>query len=109
MLRCSDSSYYIGVTSDLQKRLSQHQSGHYQQAYTYKRRPVELVYAGVFQYIQDAKDWEARIKRWSRKKKEALFIGDRDNLINLSKRQNNLTIVDRIREVTKRKIERKQV
>jgi putative endonuclease len=48
MLRCSDNSYYIGVTSDLQQRLRQHQSGHYQKAYTYKRRPVELVYTGVF-------------------------------------------------------------
>jgi putative endonuclease len=89
MLKCSDDSYYIGVTSDLQKRLSQHRIGYYQKAYTYKRRPLELVYTGVFQYIQDAKDFEARIKRWSRKKKEALFMGDRNRLCVLAKCKND--------------------
>jgi hypothetical protein len=36
-------------------------------------------------------------------------MGDRDRLINLSKRQKGFAVIDRIREITKRKIERKQV
>jgi len=42
MLRCSDGSYYIGHTDDLDYRLAQHQAGTLG-GYTSKRRPVTLV------------------------------------------------------------------
>ena len=43
ILKCSDNSYYTGVTSKLTKRLFEHTSGKYIGGYTYNRRPVELV------------------------------------------------------------------
>ncbi len=54
--------------------------------YTYTRRPLKLVYVASFQYIHDAIAWEKKVKRWNRKKKEALIRGDFDALITLSKR-----------------------
>jgi len=44
ILKCSDGSYYTGVTNDIEVRLTQHQSGKFPESYTHKRRPVELVF-----------------------------------------------------------------
>jgi putative endonuclease len=44
ILKCSDDSYYTGVTSNLTKRLFQHETGFYPDCYTANKRPVELVY-----------------------------------------------------------------
>lgn len=45
MLRCSDDSYYTGHTDDLQGRIAQHDTGAFPTCFTFKRRPVELVFA----------------------------------------------------------------
>jgi putative endonuclease len=44
IVRCSDSSYYTGITTDLSRRLSEHNSVHGGARYTRPRRPVTLVY-----------------------------------------------------------------
>ena len=76
MLRCSDGSYYVGLTRDgLDKRLAEHRSGQFA-GYTYSRRPVELVWSADFQWVKDAIACERRIKGWRREKKEALARGD---------------------------------
>jgi len=84
MLMCSDKSYYIGVTNDYRKRVFQHKEGVYSNAYTYQRRPIELVYVKEFDNIRYAISWEKQIKRWSRKKKEALIKAEFDKLRILS-------------------------
>src|SRR3989344_5237162 len=84
MLRCCDSSYYTGVTNDYKKRFKEHQSGKHDTAYTSDRRPLELVYVSEFRYILDAIAWEKQIKRWSRKKKEALIASEYKKLSVLS-------------------------
>jgi len=84
MLRCSDGSYYTGVTNDYRMRVSQHQEGLDRNCYTFKRRPVELVYLATFCDIRDAIAWEKRAKKWSRKKKEALITGAFEKLPELS-------------------------
>ena len=86
MLECADSSYYTGVTNDYQSRLNDHQSGRDTKAYTFKRRPVKLVYLCEFGDINEAISWEKRVKRWSRKKKEALIQGKFELLPSLSKK-----------------------
>ena len=43
MLRCSDGSYHVGSTWDLERRVNQH-NGDEGAAYTRRRRPVELVW-----------------------------------------------------------------
>jgi putative endonuclease len=75
MLRCSDGSYYVGSTWDLERRVNQH-NGDEGAAYTRRRRPVELVWSAEFQRIDEAFEWEKRIQGWSRAKREALIRGD---------------------------------
>lgn len=80
ILRCSDGSYYTGVTNDVDVRVGQHQHGNNPRAYTYNRRPVELVYATYFTEVHQAIDFEKRVKKWGKKKKKALIRGAYDSL-----------------------------
>ncbi len=75
ILLCSDRSYYVGVTSDLEARLWGHQEG-LVKGYTKNRRPVELVYSEETNDIGAALFREKQIKGWRRVKKEALIRGD---------------------------------
>ncbi|MFS2280469.1 GIY-YIG nuclease family protein [Microbacterium sp. OR21] len=86
MLRCSDGSYYVGSTRNLEIRLAQHQFGEGGD-YTSRRRPVELVWHSEFERIDEAYSWERRIHGWSRAKKELLTAGKYDELQGWSKRQ----------------------
>ena len=88
MILCSDGSYYTGITNSVKKRVNQHNNRLNTKCYTYSRRPVELVYAAHFDYVWDAIAWEKRVKRWSRKKKEALIKRDWDEQEELAKCKN---------------------
>jgi putative endonuclease len=85
ILECSDGSYYTGVTNDLERRLWEHDTGFKNKCYTYSKRPVKLKYYETTNDIYQAILREKQIKGWSRKKKEALFKEDWDELIKLSK------------------------
>ena len=87
ILKCSDNSYYTGVTSNLTQRLFQHDSGFYPNCYTFNKRPVELVFYCEFTDINFAIETEKKIKKWSKAKKEALINDDYDSLPNLSKKK----------------------
>jgi len=76
ILKCSDDSYYTGVSNDYVRRLEEHELGKHRKAYTFSRRPVTLVYLEEFYDVYQAISWEKQIKGWSRKKKEAII---RDN------------------------------
>ena len=84
ILRCSNGSYYIGSTNNLDLRLAQHQSGEGAN-YTKKHTPVELVYFEEFDRIDLAFYREKQIQKWSRAKKEALISGRLGELVRLSK------------------------
>ncbi len=84
LLRCSDGSYYVGHTDNLEERVQQHQSGELA-GYTGERRPVELVYSENFPTREEAFAAERQIKGWSRKKKEALIRGDWEELRRLAR------------------------
>jgi putative endonuclease len=75
LLLCDDGTYYCGHTDNMEKRLAQHQSGVFP-GYTFKHRPVKLVWNDAFQTRDDAKNAERKIKGWSRAKKEALIARD---------------------------------
>ncbi|WP_074406907.1 MULTISPECIES: GIY-YIG nuclease family protein [Aquimarina] len=89
ILKCSDKTYYTGVTSNLEKRLFQHHSGCYKNSYTSSRRPVHLVFYCEFTNINIAIEKEKQIKKWSKLKKEALINNEYDRLPNLSKKHFN--------------------
>lgn len=84
ILRCSDGSYYTGVTNDDERRLTEHGDGLDPSSYTHSRRPVKLVYLADFQDINEAISWEKKVKRWSRKKKEALIRREYETLPSLA-------------------------
>ena len=84
ILECADGSYYVGVTNNLEIRIEQHNSGYDPSAYTFTRRPVVLRYYQRFNLIEQAIEFEKQLKGWSRKKKEALFNEDWDEVKRLS-------------------------
>ena len=84
-IRCSDGSYYTGVTNDYEKRIAEHNDGMDPESYTHRRRPVKLVYLSDFSEVHQAIAWEKQVKRWSRKKKEALMYGNFEGLPALAK------------------------
>lgn len=79
ILRCSDRSYYVGHTDEIERRLAEHETGA-TRGYTAARRPVQLVWFQEFLTREEAKAAEAQIKRWSRRKKEALIGGRMEEL-----------------------------
>ena len=85
ILKCSDNSYYTGITNDLLRRVDEHNDGITPTCYTYNRRPVELVFSSEFIDVTLAISFEKQVKGWSRKKKEAIIRGDWNLLPELSK------------------------
>lgn len=77
IVRCSDNSLYCGQTNNLVKRISEHNSSKTRSAkYTKIRRPVSLAYFEKFETLQLAMKRELQVKKWSKKKKEALVAGN---------------------------------
>lgn len=71
ILRCADDTLYCGWTTELQARLTAHNSGRGAK-YTRSRRPVELIYVEKYEDRHDALSREWHIKRMSREEKERL-------------------------------------
>jgi putative endonuclease len=89
ILECSDGLYYTGITNDLDQRIIEHNSGIDKDAFTYNRRPIHLKFHEHFSDFNLAIEWETRIKKWSRKKKEALINSDWKSLKEGSRFNNN--------------------
>ncbi len=84
ILHCADGSYYTGMTNDPERRLQEHEAGTGSAAHTHTRRPVKLVWYDAFQSPMAAIEVEKQLKRWSRRKKEALIAGQFDLLNDLA-------------------------
>jgi putative endonuclease len=89
ILKCSDGSYYTGITYDLENRLIQHDMESDPTSYLFKRRPFKLVYSSEFDAPHVAIAAEKQIKGWSRKKKEALIAENWDELHVLARNKRN--------------------
>jgi putative endonuclease len=74
ILKCSDNSLYTGSTTDLIRRLKEHNSDK-GGSYTRIRKPVELAYKESHSNRSKAQKREAQIKRLTRSKKLALIKG----------------------------------
>ena len=72
LLRCADGTLYCGWTTDTEKRLETHNSGHGAK-YTRSRLPVELVYLESFPDRREAMRREWEIKQMSRAEKLLLI------------------------------------
>ena len=73
ILECADGTLYTGITTDLERRLSEHNEGRLGARYTRARRPVRLVYSVSYANRSEASIAEAQIKKLSRRKKQALI------------------------------------
>ena len=73
ILECADGTLYVGCTNNLEKRLKQHNDSKWGAHYTKTRRPVVLKYSETLLNLKEARQREAEIKSWPRKKKLELL------------------------------------
>jgi len=72
IVRCSDGTYYTGWTTDVARRLAEHNAGRGSR-YTRTHSPVTLVYQEELPDRSTAMRREAAIKKYSHKRKEKLI------------------------------------
>jgi putative endonuclease len=77
ILRCRDGSLYTGVTTDVPRRLRQHQTGRASK-YTRARLPITLSWSLQVRSWSQALKEERRIKTLTRAQKEALLQAGRE-------------------------------
>ena len=74
MLQCNDDSLYTGVTTDIERRVKEHNNDSKLGAnYTRARRPVKLVYSEQCEDRSQALKREVGIKKLKRTEKQALI------------------------------------
>ena len=66
------SVYYVGVTSNLQRRLYEHRN-HLIEGFTSKYNVTKVLYFESTNQIENAIKREKQLKGWTRKKKETLI------------------------------------
>ncbi len=86
ILKCADGTYYTGHTDNLDKRISEHENNTHE-CYTSTRLPIILVYAQAFASRAEAIDAERRIKKWGKRKKDALVQSGWEGILALRKRK----------------------
>lgn len=88
ILECSDKLLYTGITNDISRRFDEHQQGRNKECFTFKRRPLKLIFQQEFREVEQAIYFEKKIKRWSSQKKRALAFGNYEMLKVLSECRN---------------------
>lgn len=73
MLRCSDNSLYTGITTDIERRVMEHNTLKTGAKYTKSRRPVTLVYHEQVGSKSLASKKECELKKLTKQQKEALI------------------------------------
>ncbi|MDD4271576.1 MAG: GIY-YIG nuclease family protein [Patescibacteria group bacterium] len=69
ILKCADGSLYTGITTDVKRRLKEHNSSVLGAKYTRGRRPVKLICLRRKKNRSTAAREERRIKKMSRQEK----------------------------------------
>lgn len=72
---CNDDSFYAGYTTDLNRRIDEHNTSSKGAKYTKTRRPVKLIYFESFESKQLAMRAEFNFKKLTRKQKEKFIYG----------------------------------
>ena len=63
VVRCSDDTLYTGITTDVARRLSEHNTSKRGAKYTKTRRPINLVYYELYQSRSNAQKAEHKFKK----------------------------------------------
>lgn len=71
ILKCSNNTFYTGLTYNLNKRILEHKNGF--SIFTKRRLPVSLVYCEKLENRIEARKREIKIKDMSQKKKLELI------------------------------------
>jgi putative endonuclease len=75
VLRCSDNSYYCGISTDVSRRLKEHNESSKKGAkYTRSRKPCVLLYEESHPDRSRASKAESRFKKKTRKKKTQYLV-----------------------------------
>lgn len=88
IIKCADNLLYTGFTNNIDRRFREHELGLNKTCFTYKRRPLELIFYQEFNDVKQAISFEKKIKKWSVKKKLALANENFDMLQILSECRN---------------------
>ena len=83
VLRCADSSLYAGITTDLQRRLMEHNSTKKGAKYTRSRRPVTLLVSASYSNRSLASKAEYYFKKQKKSTKE-LLVSDPEEFLKMS-------------------------
>lgn len=73
MVMCADGTYYTGITTNVERRVNEHNNSKLGARYTKSRRPVVLRHSEEFPDKSKALKREAEIKKLSRSDKIKLF------------------------------------
>ena len=84
----NNSTLYIGVTNDIERRVTEHKSGS-TPGFSQKYNCCKLVYYEEYSDINQAIEREKKLKKWRREKKEWLIKTLNPDLMDLGK---NITI-----------------
>ena len=74
MVRCARGALYTGITSDIERRVTQHNDGKGAKAILALGRPVKLVYKYELGLKSNALNAEALVKSMTRERKEKLIL-----------------------------------
>jgi putative endonuclease len=83
IVECADGSFYTGYTTDIDRRINEHNFSSRSAKYTRSRRPVRLIYREEYDNLSAALKREYQIKKLTRSKKKQLID-------NACKRKSNL-------------------
>jgi len=73
IVQCSDETLYTGITTDVKRRVEEHNNSEKGAKYTKLRRPVSLVYTETAENRSEASKREYALKKLSRTQKLELI------------------------------------
>jgi putative endonuclease len=76
ILKCADNTLYTGVTTDLERRVNEHNHSPLGAKYTKPRRPVNLIYKETHTNRSEATKREVELKKMPKAEKQRLFAID---------------------------------
>lgn len=86
ILICADGTYYTGITTDLKRRIEEHNTSPRGSKYTAARRPTIVIYHEAYETRSLASKREHQIKQMSRGEKEMLWRKSSKSNSNKSKK-----------------------
>jgi putative endonuclease len=79
IVKCSDGSFYTGITTDITRRVKEHNGSKRGAKYTRSRRPVALIAKCLVKDRSSALRLESKIKSLKREKKVAYLLKETSN------------------------------